>query len=314
MPSTRIQIANLAAAIVIGSIPVAHAFGQEASQTDAPKVRKSEAVFRGSATRRVEPTYPQSAKDARISGAVVVEVTVGENGDVIAARTISGHPLLQDAALEAARGWKFSPTQLSGVPIKVIGSLTFNFSPDSNNKPSDSDNGEIERAKQAVKTNAYSPEAHFKLAQAYVSEQMYEQAIEPYRRAIELKPIYKEAYIGLALAYRRLDKRDEEVETYRQGIAALPKDIDLLQSTARVLSETERYAEAIDIQRRIIQLRPDDPVSHEQLGQYLFRTRRYLDAISSYQESARLRPNNAFPLHSIAAAYLNLGRWEDAIA
>lgn len=95
---------------------------------EAPKIiRKSGGVFQGSATWRVEPTYPPLAKAARVNGSVVVEVTVDESGNVIAARAISGHPLLKIAAVEAARGWKFTPTQLSGVPVKVIGTITFNF-------------------------------------------------------------------------------------------------------------------------------------------------------------------------------------------
>ncbi|HSO73526.1 MAG TPA: energy transducer TonB, partial [Blastocatellia bacterium] len=76
---------------------------------------------------RVEPTYPPLAKAARVSGSVVVEVTVDEAGGVISARAMSGHPLLKEAAVSAARGWRFSPTQLSGVPVKVIGTITFNF-------------------------------------------------------------------------------------------------------------------------------------------------------------------------------------------
>jgi periplasmic protein TonB len=90
-------------------------------------VRKSGGVLAGSATRKAEPSYPPLAKAARVSGAVVVEVTVDESGNVISARALSGHPLLKDAAVAAARGWKFTPTQLSGVPVKVVGTITFNF-------------------------------------------------------------------------------------------------------------------------------------------------------------------------------------------
>jgi protein TonB len=46
---------------------------------------------------------------------------------VIEAAVIGGHPLLRDAALQAARQWLFKPTELSGVPVKVQGVLTFNF-------------------------------------------------------------------------------------------------------------------------------------------------------------------------------------------
>ncbi len=84
-------------------------------------------VLAGKATARPQPAYPQMARAAGIEGAVVVEVTVSEGGGVISARAVSGHPLLRDAAVNAARGWKFSPTQLSGVPVKVIGTITFNF-------------------------------------------------------------------------------------------------------------------------------------------------------------------------------------------
>lgn len=90
-------------------------------------IRKSGGVFAGSAVKRSEPQYPPLAKAARISGSVVVEVTVDEAGNVIAVRDLSGHPLLRSAAMQAARQWKFSPTLLSGQPVKVVGTITFNF-------------------------------------------------------------------------------------------------------------------------------------------------------------------------------------------
>jgi TonB family protein len=84
-------------------------------------------VLQGEAIKRVEPQYPLTAKSNLVSGTVVVEVTVDEEGNVIDARTLSGHNLLQDAAKTAARGWKFKPTLLSGLPVKVIGTISFNF-------------------------------------------------------------------------------------------------------------------------------------------------------------------------------------------
>ncbi len=81
----------------------------------------------GNARRRIEPRYPVAARAAHISGAVVVEVTVDVEGDVISARAVSGHPLLRGAALDAAWDWKFMPIVVQGRPIRVIGSITFNF-------------------------------------------------------------------------------------------------------------------------------------------------------------------------------------------
>lgn len=97
-------------------------------QNEPPKIiRKSGGVLAGDAINRPAPLYPPLAKAAKVSGAVVVEVTIDEAGNVIAARALSGHPLLKDSAVSAAQQWTFKPTSLSGVPVKVIGTITFNF-------------------------------------------------------------------------------------------------------------------------------------------------------------------------------------------
>jgi len=54
-------------------------------------------------------------------------VTVDEEGTVISAKALDGHEQLRSAAVGAAKEWKFVPTLLNGVPVKVIGSVTFNF-------------------------------------------------------------------------------------------------------------------------------------------------------------------------------------------
>jgi protein TonB len=78
----------------------------------------------------VQPTYPETAKAAQVSGPVTVEIEIDEEGNVAAARAISGHPLLKAAAVEAARQWQFAPTMLEGRAVRVVGSLTFNFALD----------------------------------------------------------------------------------------------------------------------------------------------------------------------------------------
>ncbi len=84
-------------------------------------------VLQGHATVRAEPEYPQAAKLGGISGPVIIEVTVDERGKVIEAKSICGHDILAAAALKAARKWQFTPTRLNGIPVKVIGTITFNF-------------------------------------------------------------------------------------------------------------------------------------------------------------------------------------------
>ena len=84
-------------------------------------------VLNGKALALPKPEYPDIARAAHASGTVVVQVLIDENGDVISAHAVSGHPLLQAAAVGAAREAKFSPTTLSGQPVKVTGVVQYNF-------------------------------------------------------------------------------------------------------------------------------------------------------------------------------------------
>lgn len=91
------------------------------------KITMSGGALQGSAIKKVQPPYPPIAKAAKASGPVQVQILVNEAGEVIEANAISGHPLLRDAAVEAARQWQFKPTELGGKAVKVNGVLTFNF-------------------------------------------------------------------------------------------------------------------------------------------------------------------------------------------
>lgn len=92
-----------------------------------PRAPISGGVLNGRAISLPKPAYPAIARQAHASGTVVVQVTIDENGNVISARAVSGHPLLQAVAVGAARQAKFSPTKLSGQPVKVTGVITYNF-------------------------------------------------------------------------------------------------------------------------------------------------------------------------------------------
>ena len=84
-------------------------------------------VLNGKAISLPKPQYPPVA---RASGTVIVQVTVDESGNVVSAHAVSGHPLLHAAAVVAARSAKFSPTKLSGQPVKVNGIIQYNFAPE----------------------------------------------------------------------------------------------------------------------------------------------------------------------------------------
>ena len=87
-------------------------------------------VLNGKAISLPKPAYPPIAKQVNASGTVVVQVVVDEQGNVVSARPVSGHPLLHASAVAAARSAKFTPTKLSGKPVRVSGVITYNFTPE----------------------------------------------------------------------------------------------------------------------------------------------------------------------------------------
>lgn len=95
--------------------------------TPKPKRPISGGVLNGRAVSLPVPVYSPIAKAARASGTVVVQVMVDERGDVISTRVLSGHRLLREAAEEAARNAKFTPTIISGQPVKITGVVTYKF-------------------------------------------------------------------------------------------------------------------------------------------------------------------------------------------
>ena len=84
-------------------------------------------VLNGKAISLPKPAYPAIARAACAAGVVSVQVSIDEAGDIISARAVSGHPLLQAAAVAAAQQAKFSPTLLKGEPVKVTGVINYNF-------------------------------------------------------------------------------------------------------------------------------------------------------------------------------------------
>ena len=84
-------------------------------------------VLNGTAITLPPPIYPDAAKRMRTQGVVIVEVILDESGKVVSANATSGPPILRDAAVQAALKARFSPTKLSGQPVKVSGVINYKF-------------------------------------------------------------------------------------------------------------------------------------------------------------------------------------------
>ena len=76
---------------------------------------------------KIFPVYPELAKRARVSGVVILQVTVNEAGEVYEVKVLRGHPMLDEAAIDAVRQWRYVPTLLNGEPVPVVATVTVIF-------------------------------------------------------------------------------------------------------------------------------------------------------------------------------------------
>jgi len=100
----------------------------------APKDNRAKAPIRvggrvrePKATFRVEPLYPTLARQAHISGTVIIDAVLDEHGNVVEMKVVSGPPLLIQAALDAVGRWKYEPTYLNDEPVPVQLNVTLTF-------------------------------------------------------------------------------------------------------------------------------------------------------------------------------------------
>jgi protein TonB len=77
--------------------------------------------------RHVAPAYPELARTAGVTGIVILECVIDPAGRVQSVQVLSGHQLLNEAALTAVRQWAYSPTLLNGVPVAVVMTVTVRF-------------------------------------------------------------------------------------------------------------------------------------------------------------------------------------------
>ena len=114
----------------VGNVVAARVPDPPPAPTPAPTPKRiitSSRVLNGLALSLPKPSYPPIARQARVQGAVNVQVVIDETGKVISAKAVSGSPLLMQAAQQAAFGARFSPTTLGDQAVKVSGVITYNF-------------------------------------------------------------------------------------------------------------------------------------------------------------------------------------------
>jgi TonB family protein len=264
-----------------------------------------------SVVKQVDPIYPPLAKAARISGEVVVEVSIDSAGKVSLAKVVSGHPLLKEASSAAACQWEFALTALTDADGKIIGRITFDYSIPGLRKY-------LEKALANLEKHPGSVDAHAELARAYGINGQAAEALKEYEEVLRLQPDYDEnIYAELASLYHPYnEEHDKRLEAYQKGLRVFPNSLRLLEPLGEMLAGTGKYAEASEVYQRALAINPEDV-------DFLLRTARLYQQLLRFDESLpflhkvmaiRILAHSDFSTAAELAgyAYLQLGRLDEA--
>ena len=86
------------------------------------RLRVGAKVAEKNLVKRVEPQYPASAQEVQAS--VVLEAAIGKNGEILTLKIVSGHPLLNDSAIDAVKQWRYTPFRLNGETTEIVTTIT----------------------------------------------------------------------------------------------------------------------------------------------------------------------------------------------
>jgi len=112
---------------MIARLTVVLAFLGVAAGADGPrKVTQADAM--AAAVTKVQPEYPELARQLKITGTVELDVVIGESGAVDAVTPVSGNPVLTKPAAESLKKWKFKPFVQDGSPVKAEFVMKIGFS------------------------------------------------------------------------------------------------------------------------------------------------------------------------------------------
>ncbi len=116
---------------VLGGVNRAEESSELPGNTSRPmptRIRVAGNVLAAAIITRVQPIYPEEARRERISGSVRLRIIVGKDGRVVQTEVVSGHPLLQQAAIEAVRQWRYKTTMLNEQSVEVDSTVDMIFS------------------------------------------------------------------------------------------------------------------------------------------------------------------------------------------
>src|SRR5215510_14293605 len=270
--------------LIIGLMPAPMLAGlanMESNQEKVQIVHIKSGEYQSAAVKKIDPEIPPSIDGVWPMMRTLVEVTIDEEGNVVAALPLIGSSLLAKATQTAALQWKFRPYRISGKSVRVITGIWFSlgFPGPLEGQPRSS---WIDIANKQLENNPQSAVALYNIGYVFERGNNYQKAGEWFRKAISQAPNWALAHHGLGEAYYGM----------------------------------RQYNEAIECFQRAIQLQPDYFSAYIHSGWCLVRLRREAEALQYFlkaSEVAIMADDKTAAYQNLSSRYRDLGKLEESV-
>jgi len=127
MKEQSLQMAkNILRGVAVAALGLVLA-GSASAQQEEKRMKVSSELQQAKLVSSAMPLYPVLAKRGRVEGTVRLTATIDKDGKVDKVETVSGHPILEQAAVEAVKKWRYRPTVLNGEPVEVVTTIDVIF-------------------------------------------------------------------------------------------------------------------------------------------------------------------------------------------
>jgi TonB family protein len=285
-------------------------FGQSTISVDAISVMQvcddkhpesaGNCATRPTVMNKVNPIYPEKARQAREEGTVMLDLIVQKDGLPRDIHTVSSpNELLSQAAIDAVKQWKFVPPTYQGDTVDAEMRVQVNFKleakqpqPPPLTQPSDSRN----------ETRNLQIDAH----EAYTRED-FQTAVNICRRILELAPEDAYTWNLLGLSLRSLNELDPAAEAFSTSIKFYPASPVAYNDLGLVYWRQHKYDDAAAQFRKQIVINPDDHYAHSNLGMMLRDQKKCNEATTELQKGLAISPNKPEPLIALGECDIDLG-------
>lgn len=252
---------------------------------------------------KINPSYPDKARQNRKEGTVTLGLIVTEGGSVKDVRVVTGVDKdIDQAAIEAVSQWKFAPGTYQGNAVDVELTVTVNFRLSANSQQTPSSGDLLQQSEAADNArNIYSDGAEaFNRAD-------YATAANLFRKVTTMLPQNASAWNELGRALLALNQLDAATQAFKTSIEKDPASRNAYNNLGLVYWRQRNYEEAATQFHKQMVVNPNDHYAHRNLGIMLRDQQRCSEAMPELEKALSLTPNHAETLLAEGECDLDLG-------